>query len=154
MASHPTTATSATPAIELALTPVRAAMQLGLYECDPEADSRTLARTMAERTIHAVVVPDVANARGLRGRLAWGIVSDIELMRALRPGMEQTSAGEIAATEVVSVLPGDTLEHAAQLMADHDTAHLVVVSPDTGRPVGMLSTLDVARFAARHSSSE
>lgn len=154
MASHPTAATSATPAIVLARTPVRAAMQLGLYECDPEADLRTLARTMAERTIHAVVVSDVANARGLRGRLAWGIVSDIELMRALRPGMEQTSAGEIAATEVVSVLPGDTLEHAALLMADHDTAHLVVVSPDTGRPVGMLSTLDVARFAARHSSSE
>ena len=96
MASHPTAATSATPAIVLACTPVRAAMQLGLYECDPEADLRTLARTMAERTIHAVVVPDVANARGLRGRLAWGIVSDIELMRALRPGMEQTSAGEIA----------------------------------------------------------
>jgi CBS domain-containing protein len=33
-------------------------------------------------------------------------------------------------------------------MADHDTAHLVIVSPDTGRPVGMLSTLDFARFAA------
>jgi hypothetical protein len=87
MASHPATATSATPA--LARTPVWVAMQLGLFEGDPEADLRTLAWTMAERTIHVVVpgvanvvVPGVANARRARGRLARGIVSDIELMRA------------------------------------------------------------------------
>jgi hypothetical protein len=33
-------------------------------------------------------------------------------------------------------------------MAEHDNAHLVVASPQTGRPVGMLSTLDVARAVA------
>lgn len=149
MASHSTTTTGDGPAVVLAHTPVRAAMQLGLFECDPGADLGTLAGVMAERTIHAVVVRGVANARGARGRSTWGIVSDIELMRGLRPGMEQTCAGELAATEVVSVLPTDTLERAAHLMADHDVAHLVVVSPDTGRPVGMISTLDIARFAAR-----
>jgi CBS domain-containing protein len=33
-------------------------------------------------------------------------------------------------------------------MAEHDTAHVVVVSPSTGRPVGMISTLDIARAVA------
>ena len=48
----------------------------------------------------------------------------------------------------MAIKPNDTLEHAAQLMVEHDTAHLVVVSPDSGLPVGMLSTLDIARTAA------
>ena len=38
----------------------------------------------------------------------------------------------------------DTLDRAAQLMHEHQTAHLLVVDPDTIHPVGVLSTLDVA----------
>jgi hypothetical protein len=33
-------------------------------------------------------------------------------------------------------------------MAEHQTAHLVVVDPVTDEPVGILSSLDVARFMA------
>ena len=33
-------------------------------------------------------------------------------------------------------------------MVEHRTAHLVVMDPGTGIPVGVLSTLDLARFAA------
>ena len=48
----------------------------------------------------------------------------------------------------MTVNPADTLHHAAQLMAEHQTAHAVVVDSVTGEPVGILSTLDVARWAA------
>ena len=132
----------------LAGTTVRDAMQLGLFECTPDTGVATIARTMAERSIHCVVVAGI-DRRGPRGEhLTWGIVSDLDLMRGLRPGLEDTTAGELAATDIVVVEPTDTLEHAAQLMAEHDNAHLVVASPETGRPVGMLSTLDVARAVA------
>ena len=113
------------------------AMQVGVIDCPPDAGVTTLARTMAEHRIHCVVVSGDP----------WGIVSDLDLMASLRPGVTAT-AGDLAATDVVVVDPSDTLEHAAQLMAEHDTAHVVVVSPETGRPVGILSTLDVARWAA------
>jgi CBS domain-containing protein len=113
------------------------AMQLGVIDCPPDADVVTLARTMADNKIHCVVVSGAP----------WGIVSDLDLMASLRPGVTAT-AGELAASDVVVVDPSDTLEHAAQLMSEHDTAHLVVASPDTGRPVGILSTLDIARWAA------
>jgi hypothetical protein len=33
-------------------------------------------------------------------------------------------------------------------MSEHQTAHAVVVDPVTRRPIGILSTLDVARFLA------
>jgi CBS domain-containing protein len=113
-------------------------MQLGLFECTPETDLRSVAQLMVTKTIHCVVV---AGDR-------WGIVSDIDLMRALEPGLEDVTAGDVAATDFVVVRPDDSLEHAAQLMAEHETAHLIVVSPETGRPAGMLSTLDVARALA------
>jgi CBS domain-containing protein len=127
MSTHPPT--------YLARSRVRGAMQLGLFECTPEADLPSVARLMAEKTIHCVVVAGDA----------WGIVSDLDLMRALGPGYEELTAGDIAATDVVIVRPDDSIEHAAQLMAEHDSAHLIVASPDTGRPIGIVSTLDIAR---------
>jgi CBS domain-containing protein len=77
--------------------------------------------------------------------LAWGIVSDLDLMRALNAGATAATAGQVAASEVVAIGPRDTLADAVRLMHEHDTAHLVVASPESGRPVGMLSTLDIAR---------
>jgi CBS domain-containing protein len=127
---------------------VRGAMQLGLFECSPETSVHALAITMAEKSIHCVVVAGIERRDAQGEHLTWGIVSDLDLMRGLSPGLAGATAGELAATDVVVVEPTDTLEHAAQLMAEHDNAHLVVASPETGRPVGMLSTLDVARAVA------
>jgi CBS-domain-containing membrane protein len=53
------------------------------------------------------------------------------------------TAGATAATVALTIGPADTVQRAAQLMTEHGTTHLVVV--DAGRrPVGILSTLDVA----------
>ena len=117
------------------------AVQLGLIECAAEADVLTVARAMAEHSVHCVVV------RGIEGD-GWGIVSDLDLMAALRPDAAGATAGRIAATDIVVVELSDTLEHAAQLMADHQTSHVVVVDPVTEDPVGILSTLDIARYAS------
>ena len=117
------------------------AVQLGLIECPADATVGSIARTMAEHTVHCVIV------RGIE-RGGWGIVSDLDLMAAMRPELAEATAGQLAATNVVIVEPNDTLEHAAQLMAEHQTAHVVVVDRATGEPVGILSTIDVARFAA------
>jgi CBS domain-containing protein len=149
MAMQATSAIGDTPMSILARTPVRAAMQLGLFQCEPDADLRALAGEMAERRIHALVVRGLTGPDGPLGGLRWGIVSDLDLIRALRAGPPGMTAGELASTAPVRALPTDTLEHAAALMSEHGIAHLVVVSPQTGRPVGMLSTLDIARAAAR-----
>jgi CBS domain-containing protein len=132
----------------LARTSVRDAMQPGLLICSPEDPIETVAGTMARESIHCVVVAGVARRDHSGEQLGWGIVSDLDLMAALDPDVEATTAGEIAGTEIVTVSPLDPLGVAARLMVEHDTAHVVVVSPETGRPLGMLSTLDVARAAA------
>ena len=97
---------------------------------------------MATRRIHCVVVSDDPEDAGA----LWGVVSDLDLVAAaaVRPLDEQT-AGASAAGEALTISPRDTLQHACQKMTAHGAAHLVVVEPSSRRPVGIVSTLDVAR---------
>ena len=132
-------APSPTPGAPLHGKTVRSAMQLGLFSCPPDTDLRALARMMVERSIHCVVV------RGLQDApKAYGIVSDLDLLAGLDDPQARV-ARDVVNPEVVSVQPDNTLETAAHVMAARGTAHLVVLSPETGFPVGMISSLDIAR---------
>ena len=62
-----------------------------------------------------------------------------------RADFESATAGGTAATPVVLVSPEDTLDHAADLMVENKTMHLIVVHSGSGPPIGVLSTLDLAR---------
>lgn len=61
-------------------------------------------------------------------------------------GGQDTTAGEIAATEALTVDATDDLATVCGLLADHACTHVIVVERD--RPVGVVSTLDlVSAFA-------
>lgn len=117
-------------------------MRFGTITCTPETPLLVVAATMAENQVHSVIViglelPDTPRR--------WGIVTDIDVLRAADRGiLDTTTAGEIATTELVQVAPGEPLDHAIQIMAEHEISHLLVVDPGTDRPDGVLSTLDVA----------
>lgn len=118
------------------------AMHHGVIVCERGDPLSRVAQLMAEHGVHSVVVG------GEAGRL-WGIVSDLDLVAAAAVrDLEQQTAGGTAVTPIVAVSPEDTLRRAAQLMTEYGVAHLVVVEPDTGRPIGVLSTLDLARRLA------
>jgi len=51
----------------------------------------------------------------------------------------------------LTIHPGDTLQRATQMMTEHAVAHLLVVDDESGKPVGVLSTLDMARVLAERS---
>lgn len=121
------------------------AMHSGIVTCPTETPLRSVARMMAGHRIHAVVVFD-EESDGLGGAELWGVVSDLDLVKAASADeIEERTAGSTAVTPVVMVERDDTLEHAAQLMSEHEITHLVVVDPRTERPIGVLSTLDMAR---------
>ena len=71
-------------------------------------------------------------------------MSDLDLATAAGPDASERIAGEVARSELVTVAADEPLERATRLMAEHGTSHLVVIQPQTGHPVGVLSTLDVA----------
>jgi len=130
-----------TPSIEHAA--VRDAMRPEVLTCPPDAPLRDVARTMASEHVHSVIV----SAAGTGGR-EWGIVSDMDLMRAAREDLDERKASWAAASEFLSVSPDESLERALQMMIEHDVTHLVVVDPTADKAVGVLSTLDVAGVLA------
>jgi CBS domain-containing protein len=118
---------------------VRDAMHDGVVTCGRDESLATVARIMAEHRIHSVVVTDAAES----APSLWGVVSDLDLVAAgTVRSLEQQTAGVAAATPVLTIRPDDRLQRAMQLMVEHALTHLVVVDAD--RPVGMLSTLDIA----------
>lgn len=131
-----------TPAFEHAR--VYDAMRVGLFTCPPDTPLGDVARMMATHHVHSVVVTDIGAGDGT-DRRRWGVISDLDLVRA---GTSEWSARDAAVTELVTVASDDTLEHAAQVMGEHDVAHLIVVQPQTDKPVGVLSTLDIAGVLA------
>jgi CBS domain-containing protein len=117
------------------------AMHRGVITCERESPLSEVAATMARELVHCVVVESGSGEAGP----PWGIVSDLDLVAAaIVRDLDEQSAGGSAGTPVVTVAPGETLERAAQLMTEHNTAHLIVVDPRQQRPLGVLSTLDIA----------
>ncbi len=125
------------------------AMHQGVFACEREAPLSEVAATMAREHVHCVVVDTGSGEAGP----PWGIVSDLDLVAAaIVRDLDDQSAGGSAGTPVVTVSPNETLERAAQLMTEHNTAHLIVVDPKRRRPLGVLSTLDIAASLVEENS--
>jgi len=117
-----------------------------IVRCAPYVPLRSVASLMAHNHVHAVVVFDYGVEDDETVEL-WGIVSDLDLVAAL-PVIDERTAGESAVTPLVTVFPGERLDRAARMMSSSGTAHLCVVDSRTGRPLGVISTLDIARAVA------
>lgn len=129
-----------TPSLEHAR--VRDVMRHGVITCPPETPLTTVARMLAHNHVHAVVVtrPD---AESDSAEATWGVVTDRDVLKGRRIPDDHT-AGGYAGTDVVIVAPDDPLDWVAERMLEHNTTHAVVVARETERPVGMISTLDIA----------
>ncbi len=121
------------------------AMHPGMISCPPETSLRTVARMMASYRVHAIVV-HAHDDDELPGGDRWGVVTDADLVRAaLEDDLDELTALKIAATPAVTVTTVEPLERVMQLMVEHEVAHLIVVERHSRRPIGVLSTLDIAR---------
>jgi CBS domain-containing protein len=123
-------------------------MHEGVLSCPTDTPLSAVAELMAAEHVHCVVVSDKVE----EASAVWGVVSDLDLVAAAGVrDLDAQSAGGSAASPGVMIAPDETLQRAAQLMTEHATAHLIVVEPATGTPVGILSTLDIARALAERS---
>jgi CBS domain-containing protein len=120
---------------------VRDVMHEGIIVCAPESPLRYAAGLMARHRVHAVVVWGDDEEGG-----AWGVLSDGDVLSAFGDGELDGSAGALARTPIITVSTDDGVLRAAELMRRHQVTHLVAT--ERGRPVGVISTLDLARLAA------
>ena len=130
------------------------AMHVGLVSCPPTTPLRTVARMMATYRVHAILVPDPT----AETPDAWRVITDADLLRSTLHGeFEAGLAGATALSPGITVDSENDLGGAARLMLTLGVAHLVVVEHNTSKPIGVLSTLDVARalagFPERHPAA-
>jgi CBS domain-containing protein len=131
-----------TPSFEHAR--VADAMRPRVLTCEPATMLVTVAQRMASEHVHAIVVlRDTVDAEGVIGPHPWAVVSDHDILRSA-PLFAELTAGDVATGEVLLARPDERLSDVAERMLEHGTSHAVVVEPGTGRPVGVLSTLDIA----------
>jgi CBS domain-containing protein len=78
----------------------------------------------------------------------WGIISDLDLVAAGIRDEQEPTARDLAAQPVIAVTPSRPLREAAETMVRNRVSHLVVTDAEAGRPIGILSTLDVAGVLA------
>ena len=130
------------------------AMSRGVISCPPETPLRTVARMMATFGVHAIFVFEHQDEDDEAASL-WAVVSDLDLVAATELDLDRVTAGAHAVTPFVTVAADQPLTDAAGLMAQHGIAHLAVTDPIARRPIGVVSTLDIARaVAAGHGARE
>jgi CBS domain-containing protein len=125
-------------------------MTTGVIRCAPHTPLRHVAAIMAEEHVHAVYVFDYGDEDDVTQEL-WGLVSDLDLVAAARGDIDARTAHDASVTPLIDVRSDDSLDRAAQLMSEYGVSHLAVLDPGTRTPVGVLSTLDVARVLANAS---
>jgi CBS domain-containing protein len=120
-------------------------MHAGVVSCAPDAPLSEVARLMLAHRVHAVVVGEPGGEPATAP--AWSVISDLDVAAAGERAPEP-AAVDVAAAPPVVVRTRDTLRTAVRAMREHHVHHLVVVAEEDPRPVGVLSSLDVAGIVA------
>ena len=121
------------------------AMHAGVVTCAADTPLRDVAWLMIEHRSQCVAVP----ASEGTGMAPWRLVSELDVVGAAAAGyVEDLTAAELATDEQLCISDDDRLDRAAELMSERRVAHLVVVGAASGRPVGILSALDVSAVIA------
>ena len=119
---------------------VKDAMTSDVKTAAPSQSLTDVARLMKQEDVGSVPVVD--------GERLIGMVTDRDIVvRGIADGSDPHAikAGDIASRDVVTVKPGDDLDDAMRLMAQHQVRRLPVV--DDGHLVGVVAQADVAQEA-------
>ena len=132
---------------ELEAATVGDVMTHGVIRCTPETPLRAVAGLMTKFGVHAIFVLEHVDEDDEAEQL-WAVVSDLDLVAATQFDLDALTAGATAVTPLVTIAADCSLVMAGSLMSQHGIAHLAVTDPSSRRPIGVISTLDIARAIA------
>jgi CBS domain-containing protein len=122
----------------------------GVVACPPDATMRDVAAALTANNIHCLVVDGIVDGPGGE-RLVWLVLDDLDVAGILADpaaDLDAARAGDVGKAPAVTVAPEDPLPVAAKLMSDNGVTHLIVAGDGAGRPIGVISALDLARAVA------
>lgn len=111
-----------------------------------DLDLASVAELMVRERIHFVVVVGPPGDDGDTPMV--GVLSDLDLVTALDGGPSTRPVGEVLGPPPHSVPADAPLRVAVHEMREERVHHLLVVAAHSGRPVGIVSTLDIAQVLA------
>jgi CBS domain-containing protein len=120
------------------------AMNPGIVSCPQDATLADVARIMARHYVHCVAIMNLAHDES--GELVvWGVITDLDMLRGAIESDGHAGAASLVEQPVITVRPTISLRDAGEVMLTNHVSHLVVTDPDTALPIGILSSLDIAR---------
>jgi CBS domain-containing protein len=121
-------------------------MHPGILSCEPDARLAEVAKMMAGHHVHCLAVVGVSHEEPECFCLGHRV--DLDMVRAGIDADDGETARALAKEPVVVVEPGMPLREAARQTLTEGVSHVVVADPVSHRPVGVLSTLDIAGMLA------
>jgi CBS domain-containing protein len=123
---------------------VKEIMSTNLETIDITENAQTAAKKMKDKRISSVLVIDRAKSEE-----PVGIVTERDLVR--RICAEGTSSKEVSIREIMSspiatIEKQATVETAADLMLSNKVRHLLVVSEENRKPVGIIAPSDLNKY--------
>lgn len=143
--THPSHGSYLMPSLEHAT--VADAMHPGILSCEPDATLTEVARMMATHHIHCIAMIGISPEQPGE-KLVWGLITDVDLLGAGIGNDPHQTAQTLAREPTSTIEPTTPLLQAVQLMVRDNASHLIVIDPRQQRPVGILSTLDIAGILA------
>ncbi len=121
-------------------------MHKSIQEAMTKAPKTVTSDTTVEEAARTLKAEDIGSLPIVDDDRLVGVVTDRDIaIRIVGEGRGlETTVGEIASKDVVTVDPQQSLEEAARLMAEHQIRRLPVVEED-GKLVGILAQADVAQ---------
>jgi CBS domain-containing protein len=118
-----------------------------IHAIEPDKPVLDAIRLMAEKYIGALLV--------MKGSQLLGIVSERDYARKVilkGRSSAETPVREIMSVSVLTVAPGDSVNHCMKLMTDRRVRHLPVV--DAGRVLGVVSIGDLVKAVIEDQAQE
>lgn len=111
-------------------------MSPAIISCQPGDNLGQVAARLVNHGIHAVLLEPPTGAHPL-------IITDLELIRAAlqRPG--DTPASDLPSEPVPAIDDNASVDKAVAKMAELYARHMLAIDPVSGRPCGVLSSLDI-----------
>lgn len=124
--------------------PVADVLRTGLARCTRETTAAEIARLMRVGAQAVAVIED----HGELGERVWGVVCDLDLVKAVAADDPRITAEALAATPIVRVRSDQTVQEAARAMVAAHAPGVLVTEPIHGQAIGWLSAVDLARRLA------
>jgi CBS domain-containing protein len=122
-------------------------MRAGIVPCARTASPAEVARIMDICDTDCVAV--LSNGHGDDEHpIVWGLVTGHSLARVIAPASSHVTAEDLAATPVIRVRADLPIAQAEALLEAIGISHLLVIDPEHGAPLGVVSAELLARRRA------